>query len=500
MKPAAAHRDDAPAATPGTSAPSAARATDTARTRAPREPRAADGPPSADTSPDTSPGPDRAVRLVAERLADPEHVARVASRDGNRDPVYDAVMWGPSTLANGLPGTALLYGELARADESRREAAHRHLAAAARATAAAPNRGLFSGPAALLAAAQTCAGPEGHYRSLRRRLATWLAEDQTERLRVFRARARAGGRGTDWGAYDLVNGVSGTTRLLLDAAADPAESGPVVEAALDASLRHLIDLTAPIRVDGHRVPGWWVPVGLQVGTRDREAYPRGDFNLGMAHGIAGPLAVLSTAYETGHGPPGLRDALHRVVDWLLSWTLHDDAGPYWPARAGWDDEVAPRRPRRLFTRTAWCYGTPGVAAALLRAATALDRPDWRAAAVDALRAALRRDESAWAIEGPTVCHGYAGLLRVVARAAETTGDPELRAGQLRLTDKVLECLDDDAPFAFRHLMRFPAAARSPVPHRAVDAAGMLEGAAGVALALLPVSREPLPWDRTLGLA
>ncbi|MFB7912978.1 lanthionine synthetase C family protein [Streptomyces sp. NPDC056061] len=496
MNPAAVHRDDAP----GASAPRTAPATDPPRARAPHEPGAADRPPSPDSSTDTSPGTDRAVRLVAERLADPEHIARVASRDGNRDPVYDAVMWGPLTLANGLPGTALLYGELARTDETRREVAHRHLAAAGRAMATAPRRGLFSGPAALLAAAQTCAGPEGHYHSLRRRLAAWLAEDQTERLRIFHARALAGGRGTEWAAYDLVNGVSGTTRLLLDAAADPAESSPAVEAALDASLRHLVGLAAPVRVDGHRVPGWWVPGGLQVGARDREAYPRGDFNLGLAHGIAGPLAVLSAAYEAGHGTPGLRDAVHRIADWLLGWTLHDDAGPYWPARAGWDDEVAPHRPRGLFTRTAWCYGTPGVAAALLRAASALERPDWRTAAVDALRAALRRDESAWAIEGPTVCHGYAGLLRIVARAAEATGDPELRAGRVRLTDKVLRFLDEDAPFAFRHLMRFPAAARSPVPHRAVDTAGMLEGAAGVALALLPVSHEPLPWDRTLGLA
>ncbi|MFI9625609.1 lanthionine synthetase C family protein [Streptomyces sp. NPDC052042] len=440
------------------------------------------------------------VDLVAERLADPERIAAVASRDDNRDPVYDAVMWGPLTLANGLPGTALLHGELARTDEARRRVVHRHLASAGRAVATVPSRGLFSGPAALLAAAQTCAGPEGHYRSLRKRLAAWVAEDQSERLRIFRAHARENGPGVDWAAYDLINGVSGTTRLLLDSAADPAETGPAVEAALAESLRHLVDVTAPVRADGHQVPGWWVPAGLQISVRDRETYPRGDFNLGMAHGIAGPLAVLSTAYATGHGTPDLRDAIHRVADWLLSWTLNDDAGPYWPARAGWDEELAPHRPRRLFTRTAWCYGTPGVAAALFRAGTALERPDWCSAAVDALRTALRRDESEWAIEGPTICHGYAGLLRVVARIADATGDPELRAGRRRLTAEVLALVDESAPFAFRHLMRFPAVARSPVPHRAVDTAGMLEGAAGVALALLPVSDGPLPWDRTLGLA
>ncbi|MFJ9847969.1 lanthionine synthetase C family protein [Streptomyces sp. NPDC101150] len=440
-----------------------------------------------------------AITLVAERLADPAQVGAVASRDDNRDPVYDSVMWGPLTLANGLPGTALLYGELARADGTWRPVAHRHLAAAGRAMASAPSHGLFSGPAALLAAAQTCAGREGHYASLRRDLATWIAEDQTERLRAVRGRAQEGGAGVDWAAYDLINGLSGTARLLLDSAADPAESGPAVEAALAASLHHVVALSAPVRVDGHRVPGWWVPPELQISDRDRADYPRGDFNLGMAHGISGPLAVLCSAYEAGREVPGMRAAIEYIAEWLLGWTLRDEAGAYWPARVGWDDELAARRPDALFTRTAWCYGTPGVAAALHRAGTALGRPRWREAAVDALRAALRRDESRWAIEGPTVCHGYAGLLRVLARVAVASGDDELRAGCERLRGKVLGCADVTAPFGFRHLMRFPAAARSPVAHRAVDVAGMLEGAAGVALALLPVGGGPLPWDRCLGL-
>ncbi|MFF4605294.1 lanthionine synthetase C family protein [Streptomyces sp. NPDC001339] len=444
--------------------------------------------------------PDEAVALVAERLADPEHIATIASRDDNRDPIYNAVMWGPLTLANGLPGTALLYGELARTDEGWRQVAHRHLAAAGRIMNSAPSRGLFSGPAALLAAAQTCAGPEGHYGSLRRRLATWVAEDQTERLRAFRVRAQSGGAGVDWAAYDLINGLSGTARLLLDAASDPAETSPTVESALTESLRHLIHVTEPVRIDGHEVPGWWVPAELQISRQDRQAYPHGDLNLGMAHGIAGPLAVLCSAYESGREEQGMHDAMHRIAEWLLSWTLRDDAGPYWPARAAWEQEVAPRRPQELFTRTAWCYGTPGVAAALFRAGRAMDRPDWCGAAVEGLRAALRRDESLWAVEGATICHGYAGLLRVAARVNQAVDDPELNAGCQRLTGKVLACADEAVPFGFRHLMRFPVVAGSPVRHRSVDTAGMLEGAAGVALSLLSADDGALPWDRTLGLA
>jgi hypothetical protein len=464
--------------------------------------------PTAGT-PDLAPAPwteqaRHAVTLVAERLADPESVAAVASRDDNRDPVYAAVMWGPLTLANGLPGTALLYGELSRHDPSWRTVAHRHLAAAGRAMATAPSRGLFSGPAALLAAAQTCAGADGHYASLRRRLAAWVANDQQERLAAFRARVARGEQGVDWAAYDLINGLSGTTRLLLDAVDDPAEDSPDVARALDASLHHLVAISEPVEAAGpegtRTVPGWWVPAALQISDRDRRDYPRGDFNLGLAHGIAGPLTVLAAAVERGRHVAGLTEAVHRVADWLLGWKLHDDTGPYWPARAGWDDETAAERPRALFTRTAWCYGTPGVAAALHRAGRALAKPDWSAAAVEALRAALRREEARWAVDGPTVCHGYAGLLAVVSRVTGDEHDPVLEAGRTRLTGMILNCLDEDAPFGFRHLMRFPAAAHSPVPHRALDVAGMLEGAAGVALALLPDRPGPLPWDRCLGLA
>ncbi|MEV5311834.1 lanthionine synthetase C family protein [Streptomyces sp. NPDC052610] len=454
-------------------------------------------------SPALAAAAERAVALVARRLADPDAVAAVASREENRDPVYDAVMWGPLTLANGLPGTALLYGELARADASWRAVAHRHLAAAGRAVGAVPSRGLFSGPAALLAAAQTCAGGAGHYASLRRRLAQWVAREQRERLAAFQERAGRGGQGVDWASYDLVNGLSGTTRILLDSAEDPAERSPEVAETLAASLRHLVAVSEPVTVVGpvrRTVPGWWVPADLQVSERDRRTYPRGDFNLGMAHGIAGPLAVLAAAAERGHEVPGLAEAAHRIAGWLLGWTLHDEAGPYWPARAGWDDETAADRPRALFTRTAWCYGTPGVAAALHRAGRVFGQPRWRAAAVEGLRAALRRDERRWAVDGPTVCHGFAGLLAVLSRVAEAEPEPVLRAGRDRLTGMVLAALDEEAPFGFRHLMRFPAAAHSPVPHRALDVAGMLEGAAGVALALSPVPHGPLPWDRCLGLA
>jgi hypothetical protein len=422
-----------------------------------------------------------AVLLVAERLADPDTVAAIASRPGNVEPIYNASMWGPLTLANGIPGIALLYAELAANDERWRAVAHRQITRATELMSSQPSNGLFAGPAALLAAVQRM---QPNYATLRRKLATWVAADQQVRLDACEARTEPG---VSWSHYDVVNGLSGTARLLLDEAPEASER----------TLRYLVRRTQPVTVDGRRVPGWWIPAELQPVAEGALEYPRGDFNLGLAHGIPGPLTLFAAALERGIEVPGQRDAMRRIASWLLARRLHDDVGVYWPCRLSWDDEIGPR-PATAFTRAAWCYGAPGVAAALHWAGVALDEPEWREAAVEALRVTLRRDEREWRLDGPTICHGYAGLLQIVRRVGTASGDPVLLEATTRLTLRTLEFADPDAAFVFPHLVPdSPQGWKTATAHRRLDVAGTLEGAAGVACALLPAAGA---WDTALMLA
>lgn len=450
-----------------------------------------------------------AVTTVAERLADPGQVAAVSRSDDNRDPIYNTLMWTPVTLSTGLPGVATMYAELARFDRRWLGIAHRHIEAAGHAMPAHPSRGLYAGPAAVLAAAQVCGG---QYPGLRKSLATWVAEDQLARLAVVGERP---GIGVSWDGYDLINGLSGPARLLTDCVQDPAETAPIVERALMETLTHLVAVCAPISVANRQVPGWYVPPELQITDRDRADYPRGDFNLGLAHGIAGPLMVLSLAVRRGIEVPGIREAIGEICRWLISWIQYDEHGRYWPCRVSLDDELAADRPGNLFTRTAWCYGAPGIAAAMHHAGVSLNEPKWRATAAGVLREALRRPESQWTLNGPTVCHGYAGLLQVVHRVGTAEADEELLAARGRLVSRVLDYFDPETPFGFRHFMKFAAARPGPTPYKELDVAGLLEGAAGVACALLsiiprtmlsaatdvtPTEAEHRAWDRVIALS
>jgi hypothetical protein len=456
------------------------------------------------------------VRLTAERLRNPVAVAEIASDPGNREPVFGTLMWEPMALSHGYPGTAMMFGALARLDTEWLGTADAHLRAALTEMPKHPTNGLFFGPASVLAAAETAAGTDGHYSGLRGKLTSWVADDQLKRLEPLRKRHRRGELGVPWFAYDVINGLSGTGRLLLDAAAPTSGSDAVVpgaEEALTATLRYLVRLTTPLTVHNIQVPGWWVPPELQPVEQDRIEYPQGDFNLGLAHGAPGPLTLLCLAAERGVDVPGLYDAVRTLGEWLARWALRDADGPYWPCRVSWEEETATRQPDAGFTRTAWCYGAPGVVGALHRAGRLLGRPEWQQLAVDSLRAALARDESTWRLDGPTVCHGYAGLLQVLVRAVQETGDEQLRAAVPGLARRVLDFADEDAPFVFPHLVPDHAQGwRHATGHRRLDVAGILEGAAGVVCALLEVLPPGLPvgsatdrgqgpaWDRVLMLA
>ena len=94
----------------------------------------------------------------------------------------------------------------------------------------------------------------------------------------------------------------------------------------------------------------------------------------MAHGIAGPLALLALAMRQDIRVPGHAEAIRRICTWLDDWQQASPAGPWWPEKitvaelhAGKPSMSGPARP-------SWCYGTPGIARAQQLAGIALHDP------------------------------------------------------------------------------------------------------------------------------
>jgi lantibiotic modifying enzyme len=219
----------------------------------------------------------------------------------------------------------------------------------------------------------------------------------------------------------------------------------------------------------------------------RERYPHGAYNLGMAHGLPGIVALLGAACHAGIAVPEARRLLEATVSWLLARELPavgDFRFPhlFWPG-------VQPVR-----CRLAWCYGDLGIATALLMAARGAGEPAWESAATRIALAAAERPLETSGVHDAGLCHGSAGVAHLFNRLYQALGEPRL---------------GEAAAFWLRHTISFqqPGLGVGGYPSWSPNLdeeiewqwdPGFLEGATGVALALLAAASPVAPeWDRLL---
>jgi hypothetical protein len=431
---------------------------------------------------------DVAVR-VAERLADPRRVRDVACAPGNEGLFGDAP-WSAASVSHGFAGTVLLFGELDRAlpGSGWDAVARDHVVELLRAVEAdgLTTAGVSAGAAGVSMALWSVSRGGTRYGRAAVKL-DGLVVERTHRLVDEAQRLEDG---TAMQAFDAIGGLAGIAGYLLRRPDVPGAPGATARA-----LAHLAGLAQPLDLGGGTVrPGWWVPAERQFTADDVASYPHGCANVGLAHGIAGPVATLALASLSGLGVDGQDDALRAMASWLAARHRDVGDGPLWPPRLG-PDELDEIPSELLHRRASWCYGAPGIARALHLAGRALDDRRLAALAVDAATAVFSRDRATWDLEAATICHGTGGLLQFALRMAADTGDARLAQHADALAQEVAAAYDDGAPFGYRDVER--QGERAVV----VDKAGMLEGAAGVALALCSAGspRAPL-WDRALLLA
>lgn len=430
-----------------------------------------------------------AALVVAQRLA-PIGVAEQAAAVAMSQSHFPSLsVWRPMSLAHGNAGLVLLFGYLDRIapDAGWAHVAHAHLAAAARHAEAEgkPPIGLFDGLAGLGFAATWASRGGQRYGRLLQSIDDALAP----RAIAAAAALDAPDRPVGMGDFDVIGGLAGVGAYLLG-----RTTSPPAAAALQAVLGALTRLVAG---DDGGCPRWSTAPELLYDDAMRERYPAGYLNCGLAHGLPGPLAVLALATLAGVEVPGQRDAVRAGAEWLLDHTLDDDWGRNWPTAVPLVETDAPDGRRRVPaaaadapdgpSRAAWCYGTPGVAAALRLAGDALGERRYIDAAVDAMTAVHRRPVDARQIDSPTICHGVAGLLQATLRIERATGGPHRPASADALVAQILAAFDPDHPLGFRDL---------EYADHAVDQPGLLDGAPGVALALLAYATDVPPgWDR-----
>ncbi|MCG5218275.1 lanthionine synthetase C family protein [Streptosporangium sp. KLBMP 9127] len=408
----------------------------------------------------------RIARDVAARVTDPGRIAAALAASIEQTRFPKTLARRPFAVADGDAGLAVTcaYLDACLPGEGWDGVGHEFLTAAVAGVEAAP-AGLLGGLSGLAFATVSLSRDGARYR----RMLAALDDALAPRAAAIGTRLSETSEPGPVSTFDLISGAAGIGAHLLTH--DPHKILPEILGGLVTLAR------------GQEPPGWMTPSHLLGDETMSRLHPYGALDCGLAHGIPGPLALLSLALRAGVEVPGQADAIRWITAWLVASRVRDDWGVDWPAVVPLTTDGRPGL--SASSRSAWCYGSPGVARALWLASQALDDGVLGELALEALDAVLRRPAHLRAIPSPTFCHGISGLLHVVLRFANDTG--LFRHAVADLVDELLAAYQPERPFAYASL---------EPQGNSVDRAGVLDGAAGVVLVLLAAATDVEPtWDR-----
>jgi class I lanthipeptide synthase len=386
-----------------------------------------------------------------------------------------------ASLAGGRAGEALFYGYLAlhTGDEPAADLAAERLDQSVEALASTPmSPSLYSG----------FPGVAWTLEHLQRRLFESGPEEEAAEeeeadpfLEIDEALLGPLGRSPWAGEYDLISGLSGLGVYALERLPRPT-AATMLEGIVDrlAELADRLDEGLAWFTQPERLPDW-----------QREIHPRGNYNLGVAHGLPGVIPVLAGACAAGVAVDRARPLLDDAVRFLLARRLEPGFGSCFDTTyAPWEEP----NPSRL----AWCYGDPGIAAALLATARAVGESAWEREAMDIGLNAAARPEPQSLVRDAGLCHGAAGLGHLFNRLYQETNEERFAEAARFWLERALGYQERGEGVAgYRAWEVNP---ETKVPGWRPEA-GFLEGATGIGLALLGAISDVEPaWDRVLLLS
>lgn len=274
-------------------------------------------------------------------------------------------------------------------------------------------------------------------------------------------------------SFDLISGLTGVGALC-HAMSNERSAAPALRACLSA----LNDVASK---DSQ---GFFWETTVEFLPFERRDFGRPVRNLGLAHGSPGPIALLASGILAGKADDSSLDLLKGATNWVIQKLTHCNGRicvPYW------DDD-----PREA--RLAWCYGSPGLGYALVKAGGALDDRAIQRLARTILLDGFREGRiDKGGMREPTLCHGYAGVAHLLQRSNALLSLNGLRSNELTYWADLLYT---------RALSDLEACAlHESGPNNGINEApwfDFLEGLTGATLGLLHIEDESYaPWEALL---
>lgn len=435
------------------------------------------------------------VKEIALCMQDPLYVQEQVNFLQNQSQLKGDIPW--ISLSHGYSGILLLFATLDKLNEQEGwdKIAHNYVLAIKSVieTQGIEDCSLFGGLAGACFAIEYASRGGARYHKLLVALNALLIQRTRNELLDPLKKTISQGIPINPDFYDIVSGISGIGLYALQSTIVSD-----IKILLEEILLTCVVLTKEITVAEHKVPGWYVPQEFQFTDDKKAAYPKGAFDIGVAHGAAGLLSFLSIAALQGVVVEGQLQAIRVLAEWIISKRKTYEDQYYWLDRVSFEEEVGESKFPSAYMMDAWCYGTAGVSRALYLASKALHDLSAQNLAIESFLSIFKRVWQGTALTNPTFCHGVSGLLIMTRLMLRDTGKDQLHEIIKKLEERLMKLYNSSYPFGFRNqepCMRDKGleTSQETAGFVEVDAVGLLVGSTGVLLSLLGLPKAQVSW-------
>ncbi|EEU79942.1 TPA: lanthionine synthetase C family protein [Enterococcus faecalis] len=425
------------------------------------------------------------VKKIALKLKDFDYVERVLLEKDNylnygEDKIFPN---SPLTMSHGIPGLCLLYAELDRQypDEKWMDCCNLYVQKLVKMIKihGIEEPSLFSGCSGICLAIVESSNNGRFYGKFKVSVDIFLKDLVQEKFKQIHS-----DENTMMFDYDTIQGLSGILNYML---IDTLNQKFFFQQIKDI-LNYFVKLSKKYKYKGIDVPYWRISSENLFLKEERALFPDGAINLGVSHGISGPLIVMSKAYESNVKVPGLKEAILSISELLTSSldTKHNN----WPSMI---DIRKLNEPNTVFeeSRDAWCYGRPGVAFAILKASQALKDKTLLKIACTTMESGIHSEIG---LISPTFCHGYIGVSYIYKKFYESTKIDAFDQEAKRLMTEAISFYDEKLPFGFPN-WEHNINDQNQQEMKMVNTIGILDGVTGILLSLLSMlGNKKTNWD------
>ncbi|MCG5103140.1 lanthionine synthetase C family protein [Oceanobacillus alkalisoli] len=242
--------------------------------------------------------------------------------------------------------------------------------------------------------------------------------------------------------FETIYGLAGIGRYLLFFSKEEE-----VNQLINKMIDYFVLLDNQQEVNGFLLPHYFITFDNQF-EDDRNRYQNGHLDLGISHGICGPLAFLSLAYEQGFNYPKQVEVIHHLSSILIDFAQEDGEMVWWPSKISFEEFTNKKLQSYNKYSFAWCYGAPGVARTLWLSGRVTNNQLYKELAKHAYSSLSKLNLNQLGLVSPTYCHGYAGLLHQTLLMYLETRDENLYYFMETIKDELLTFFNKNNPLGF----------------------------------------------------